>query len=93
MDPKEALYEFAHRTTNQLVSWPIPKEEKQRMKQLGYVYCRREVVVRDTKLWVWRLTEKGKEVVQELLDETGSFLTLDEADEITKDFWDKLKRI
>ena len=93
MDPKEALYEFAHRTTSQLVGWPIPKEEKQRMKRFGYVYCRKEVVVGDTKLWVWRLTEKGKEVVQELLDETGSFLTLDEADEITKDFWDKLKRI
>lgn len=93
MDPKEALYEFAHRTTSHLVSWPIPKEEKQRMKKLGYVSCQRETIVGNTKLWVWRLTEKGREVVDEMLKEDEGICTLDEADEIEKEFRDRLKGI
>ena len=92
MDPKEALYEFAHRTTSSLVSWDIPSKEKQRMKRLGYVCCRRQDILGNgSKFWVWHLTEKGREVVDEILKENEALYTLDEADEIEKDFQNRIR--
>ena len=71
MEPREALFEFAHRSSDALLDWLIPKKEQQRMERLGYVAHRELVSVKRGRIWDWCLTKKGRNVVGKLIREAG----------------------
>lgn len=71
MNPKEALIEFANQQTDELLHWPIPKKEQQRMRRLGYVVHRELVSPEKGTIWDWCLTKKGREIIGKLIREAG----------------------